>query len=109
MKDKTLFNDEHDIVYYANCPEESCPHDYVGKSGRRVLERVKDHNGRDTSSDIFQHCIAGDHQFVSCDDLRIQSIYFILFYYYFVSFRLTTVVMITQILYKMVSKLFIRL
>ena len=39
----------------------------------------------------------------------IQSIYFILFYYYFVSFRLTTVVMITQILCKMVSKLFIRL
>ena len=41
--------------------------------------------------------------------VAIQSIYSILFYYYFVSFRLTTVVMITQILYKMVSKLFIRL
>ena len=34
---------------------------------------------------------------------------FILFYYYFVSFRQTTVVMITQVLYQMVSKLFIRL
>ena len=31
------------------------------------------------------------------DKVSIQSIYFILFYYYFVSFRLTTVVMITQI------------
>ena len=31
------------------------------------------------------------------------------YYYHFVSFRLTTVVMITQILYKMISKLFIRL
>ena len=38
-----------------------------------------------------------------------NSIYFILIYYYFVSFQLTTVVMITQVLYKMVSKLFIRL
>ena len=43
------------------------------------------------------------------DNVSIQSIYFILFYYYYVSFPLTTVVMITQILYKMVSKLFIRL
>ena len=46
---------------------------------------------------------------MDCCGVSIQSIYSILFYYYFVSFRLTTVVMITQILYKMVSKLFIRL
>ena len=58
-------------MYYAKCPEESHPHDYVGESGRRVLERVKDHNGRDTSSHIFKHGVAADHQFVSCDDLRI--------------------------------------
>ena len=42
-------------------------------------------------------------------NLKFQFNLFILFYFYFVSFRLTTVVMITQILYKMVSKLFIRL
>ena len=36
-----------------------------------MLERVKDYNGRDTSSLIFKHCVAADHQFVSCDDLRI--------------------------------------
>ena len=49
------------------------------------------------------------YQLIDRDKVPIQSIYFILSYYYFVSFRLTTVVMITQILYKMVSKLFIRL
>ena len=42
VKDKTVFNHEHDILYYAKCPEESCPHDYVRELGRRVLERVKD-------------------------------------------------------------------
>ena len=73
VKDKTVFNHEYDIVYYAKCPEESCPHDYVGESGRRVLERVKDHNGRDTSSHIFKHGVAADHQFVSYDDLRITG------------------------------------
>ena len=69
-KDINLFNHEHDIVYYTKCPEESCSHDYVGESGRRVLEQVKDHDGRDTSSHIFKHCVAADRQFVSCNDLR---------------------------------------
>ena len=71
VKEITVFNHEHYIVYYAKCPEESCPHDHVGESGRRMLGRVKDHNGRDISSHIFKHCVAADHQFVSCDDLRI--------------------------------------
>ena len=71
LKEITVFNHEHYIVYYIKCPEESCPHDHVGDSGRRMLERVKDHNGRDISSHIFKHSVAADHQFVSCDDLRI--------------------------------------
>ena len=58
-------------MYYTNCPKESCPHDYLGESGRTVLQRVKDHNCRDTSSHIFKHCVAADHQFVFRDDLRI--------------------------------------
>ena len=59
------------ILYYAVCQEESCPYDYVGESDRRMLERVKDHDGRDTSYHILKHCVAADHQFVSCDDLSI--------------------------------------
>ena len=58
-------------MYYAKYPEESCPHDYVNESGRRVLQRVKNHNGRDVSYHIFRLCVAVDHQFGSCDDLRI--------------------------------------
>ena len=71
VKDKTIFNHEHDIAYYAQCPKKSCPHDHVGESGRRVLEQVKDYNGRDTSSHIFKHCVADDHQFIFCDDLKV--------------------------------------
>ena len=69
MNDKTVFNHEHDIVYYAKCQEESCPHHYVSESGIRVLQRVKDHYSRGTSYN--KHCIAADNQFVSRDDLRI--------------------------------------
>ena len=73
VKNKTVFNHEQDIVHYAKWSEESFPHDYVSKSGRRVLERVKDHNCKDTSFHIFQHCEVADHQFVSCNDLSTVS------------------------------------
>ena len=38
VKDKTVFNHEHYIVYYGKYPEESCPLDYVGESGRGMLK-----------------------------------------------------------------------
>ena len=60
VKNKTVFNHEHDIVYYDKSPEKSWTHEYVGESSRRVLERVKDHNGRNPSSHIFKHCVAAN-------------------------------------------------
>ena len=71
VKDKTVFNHEHDIAYHGKCPEKSYSHDYIGESGRRVLNQVTDHNDRNTFSHIFKHCVAADHQFLSSDDLRI--------------------------------------
>ena len=56
-KDKTVFEDEHDILYYAERPEESYPDIYVVESDRGVLERVKDYN-RGTSSHIFQNYVS---------------------------------------------------
>ena len=67
VTDKVVFNHEHDI----ECPEESCPYDDIGEWGRRVLEKVKDHSGRETSSHNFKHCVVADHLSVSYDDLRI--------------------------------------
>ena len=55
MKDKTAFYHEHDIVYCAMSPGEFCFHDYVGETGRGVLELVNYHNGRDTFPQIFNH------------------------------------------------------
>ena len=34
VNNKTILEDEHDIVHYAKCPEESCFHDCVGEIGR---------------------------------------------------------------------------
>ena len=38
---------KHDVVYYATCPEPGCVEDDTGETGRRLNERVIDHNGRE--------------------------------------------------------------
>ena len=54
LKDQT--NDhQHDVVYYAKCPEEQCTKDYTGETGRRLIERVKDHSDKDLKSHLFKH------------------------------------------------------
>ena len=42
--DKSKFDQQYDFVYNAKCPSELCDENYVSESGRRITERVKDHN-----------------------------------------------------------------
>ena len=44
---KTVKVHQHDITCYVEYPEENCNENYVGETGRRLSERVIDHNGRD--------------------------------------------------------------
>ena len=44
IKDKSKFDQQYDLVYNAKCPSELCDENYVSESGRRITERVKDHN-----------------------------------------------------------------
>ena len=55
------------MIAHAKCWKESCLHGHGGGSGIRMLEQIKDHNGRDASSE------AADHQFVVSVDLRISG------------------------------------
>ena len=52
VKDQSKFEHRHDVVYYADCPNEKCRENYIGESGRRISEIIKDHNGRDLKSHI---------------------------------------------------------
>ena len=49
-KDRTKFEHQHDVIYQVKCSAENCLDDYIGESARRIIERVKDHGGRDTKS-----------------------------------------------------------
>ena len=71
VKDQSKFDNQHDVVYYAGCPNETCRESYIGESGRRILERIKDHNGRDLKSHILRHSVESGHANVSFEDFKI--------------------------------------
>ena len=62
IKTKTVKEHQHNITYYVECPEENCNESYVGETGRRLLERVTDHNGQDKNTHIFKHSVEREHR-----------------------------------------------
>ena len=39
-KDLTKNQHEHDLIYYSTCPEPNCNEDYLGETGRRIIQRT---------------------------------------------------------------------
>ena len=76
IKDKTKFEHQHDLVYYVNCTESSCRDNYVGETGRRIIERIKDHSGRDHASHMVKHNIETSHTDVNTANLKINDMNF---------------------------------
>ena len=71
VKDQNKFQHQHDVVYYADCPNQKCRENYIGESGRRISKRIKDHNGRDQKSHILRHSIESGNANVSYEDFKI--------------------------------------
>ena len=38
VKDQSKFDHQHDVVYLADCPNETCRENYIGESGCRISE-----------------------------------------------------------------------
>ena len=70
-KDRTKFEHQHDIIYQVKCSAENCSDDYIGESARRIIERVKDHGGRDTKSHVLKHSSEKEHVEVTQEDFKI--------------------------------------
>ena len=49
-KDKTKDQHKHDLVYYSKCREPTYNEDYLGETGRRIIERSADHCGTNKQS-----------------------------------------------------------
>ena len=71
VKDQSKFNHEHDVVCYAECSNETYRENYIGETGRRISERIKDHNGRDLKSHSLRHSVESGHANVSYQDFKI--------------------------------------
>ena len=44
VKNQRKFEQQHDVLYYADCPNEKCRENYISESGCRISERIKDHD-----------------------------------------------------------------
>ena len=71
LKDKTPFEEQHDLLYRAVCATNNCTEDYVGETARCKVERAKDHNGRDQHSYLVKHVIENNHLPVVKGDFTI--------------------------------------
>ena len=61
MTVKTPFEEQHDLLYRAVCANDNCTEVYVGRTAKRIVERAKDHNGRDQHSHLVKHVIQNNH------------------------------------------------
>ena len=71
VKDQSKFDHQHDVVYYADCPNKTCRENYIGESGRRFSERMKDHHSRDLKSHILRHSVESGHANIGYEDFKI--------------------------------------
>ena len=71
VKDRTDFEHNHYLIYHTKYPDQTCIDDYVGESARRIIERIKDPNGRDDTSHALKHSIEKSHKNVKTIDFKI--------------------------------------
>ena len=76
VKDKTSFEHQHDLIYYVNCTKPSCHDNYVRENGRRILEIIKDHSGRDHATHMVKHSTETSHTDVNTANFKIIDIDF---------------------------------
>ena len=57
IKDKSVKEHQHDIVYNVKRLESQCSEDYTGETARRLSERVLDHNSRGAKYHLVKHVI----------------------------------------------------
>ena len=62
-------------MYHAKCIM-LCDENHVSKSGRRIAEKVKDHNGRNHKSHILKQFLETGHEHVTSSDFSVIYKYF---------------------------------
>ena len=71
IKDKTIKEHQHDVVYYVKCPESQCSEDYTGETAPRLSERLLEHNGRDAKFYRVKHAIEKCQKYIKIEDFYV--------------------------------------
>ena len=71
IKNKTKDQHKLDLVYYSKCPEPTCNEDYLGATGRRIIERSADHCRKDKQSHLLRHALNKYHKAVDVKGFKI--------------------------------------
>ena len=71
IKDLTNNQHEHDLIYYSKCQEPNCDKDYLGETGRKIIERAADHCGKDKQFHLLKHALISNHPVIDLKDLKI--------------------------------------
>ena len=69
MKDETLIDHHHNIVYKICCPNTVCKSKYIGGTGRHITE----HSNASGKPNAAQHTFNSGNQPVSMDNVKILS------------------------------------
>ena len=56
------------MIYCVKCPEATCNEAYNGEAGRRLVERIHGHRGKDKNIHVYQHSVNSNHALVTLDD-----------------------------------------
>ena len=62
---------KHDFVYFSKCLEPTCNEDYLGETGRRIIERSADHCDKDKQLHLLRHALNNNHKTVALKDFNI--------------------------------------
>ena len=54
MQNKMKFKYKHDVIYDFKCPKDDCLNDYIDGRKRRIGERMKDQESKDTWSNLLK-------------------------------------------------------
>ena len=73
IKDITKKEHKHDLVYSVKCPEETCNETYNGETGRRLVEKIDEHRGKDKNSHVYQHLVNSNHALITLNDFTILN------------------------------------
>ena len=71
VKDKTPFEEQHDLPYKAVCATQNCTEDYVGETAWCIVERAKDNKCWDQHSHLVKYPIDNNYLPVVKGDFTI--------------------------------------